>query len=169
MTVQEDIAAERRRQVDVEGWTPEHDDSHHNGELLAAAQAYFHHATHRADAASLGHSYVTKAAPPGWPWELKWWKPKEPRRDLIRSGALAKAEEERLTRIFHRRQYRRYEAPFRGPTRFRRGGEFRELKSPGPHWTKERIRQAKDLQEQVIAEIKRLDAAAATGCADGND
>jgi len=28
MTAIEDIAAERRRQIEVEGWAPEHDDLH---------------------------------------------------------------------------------------------------------------------------------------------
>lgn len=32
-----DVAAERRRQIDVEGWTPEHDDEHTRGELVQAA------------------------------------------------------------------------------------------------------------------------------------
>lgn len=34
------IAAERRRQVDAEGWTPEHDDEHEICELAMAAVAY---------------------------------------------------------------------------------------------------------------------------------
>lgn len=32
-----DIAAERVRQVEAEGWTPEHDDRHNNSELACAA------------------------------------------------------------------------------------------------------------------------------------
>lgn len=34
------IAAERRRQVEKEGWTPEHDESHPRGELAQAGRAY---------------------------------------------------------------------------------------------------------------------------------
>ncbi len=34
------IAAERRRQVEAEGWTPEHDDQHTRGELARAAACY---------------------------------------------------------------------------------------------------------------------------------
>ena len=34
------IAAERQRQVDVEGWTPAHDDEHDEGELAIAAACY---------------------------------------------------------------------------------------------------------------------------------
>lgn len=31
------IAAERQRQIEEEGWTPDHDDQHTNGELALAA------------------------------------------------------------------------------------------------------------------------------------
>ena len=34
------IAAERKRQIEVEGWTPEHDDGHSSGELAMAAACY---------------------------------------------------------------------------------------------------------------------------------
>jgi hypothetical protein len=34
------IAAERQRQVDDEGWTPEHDDTHTQGELAGMASWY---------------------------------------------------------------------------------------------------------------------------------
>jgi hypothetical protein len=34
------IAAERQRQIDVEGWTPEHDDAHDDGSLALAAICY---------------------------------------------------------------------------------------------------------------------------------
>lgn len=34
------IAAERLRQVEEEGWTPEHDDRHEDGELACAAACY---------------------------------------------------------------------------------------------------------------------------------
>jgi hypothetical protein len=34
-----------------------------------------------------------------WPWEDKWWKPKDRRRDLVRAGALIVAEIERLDRL----------------------------------------------------------------------
>jgi hypothetical protein len=33
-----------------------------------------------------------------WPWDRKWWKPKDRRRDLVRAGALILAEIERLDR-----------------------------------------------------------------------
>lgn len=36
--------------------------------------------------------------PRGWPWGSSWWKPKDPRRDLVRAGALILAEIERIDR-----------------------------------------------------------------------
>jgi hypothetical protein len=35
-----DVLAERRRQIEAEGWTPEHDDQHSNWELSRAAICY---------------------------------------------------------------------------------------------------------------------------------
>ena len=40
MTVIEEIAAERRRQIEVEGFTAEHDDEHSLGEMALAAALY---------------------------------------------------------------------------------------------------------------------------------
>lgn len=34
------IAAERKRQVESEGWTPEHDDQHDSDEMAMAAAVY---------------------------------------------------------------------------------------------------------------------------------
>jgi hypothetical protein len=38
--VVQEIAAERQRQIEAEGWTPEHDDEHHDGALAMAAALY---------------------------------------------------------------------------------------------------------------------------------
>lgn len=88
MSVIEEIAAERRRQQEVEGWTPQHDDEHSAGEMALAAACYAGDQRH-----------YNKAAPPRWPWSQKWWKPKDQRRDLIRAAALIIAEIERLDRL----------------------------------------------------------------------
>lgn len=40
MSAIDDIAAERCRQTEVEGWTPDHDDQHVGGELARAAACY---------------------------------------------------------------------------------------------------------------------------------
>ena len=91
-----DVLAERQRQKDVEGWTEEHDDSHDAGELAGAGAAY------ALNAACLLHPYDgTEIENPelvGWMWDRKWWKPKSPRRDLVRSAALILAEIERIDR-----------------------------------------------------------------------
>jgi hypothetical protein len=93
-----EIAAERRRQVEVEGWTAEHDDEHGSGEMARAAAAYADHSSRFRDATELGSEYRIKAPSPLWPWSREWWKPKDRRRDLIRAAALIVAEIERLDR-----------------------------------------------------------------------
>ena len=80
-----DVAAERRRQIEAEGWTPEHDDEHANGELALAATCY----------AAWGEG---DPMPMRWPWAADWWKPKDERRNLVRAAALLLAEIERLDR-----------------------------------------------------------------------
>lgn len=92
MTVLEDIAIERRRQIEVEGWSPEHDADYKNGEMARAAAAY-----------ALGSTWTPQMrsgdAPVVWPWEVRWWKPTTPRRDLVKAAALLVAEIERLDRL----------------------------------------------------------------------
>ena len=86
-----DVAAERKRQVDAEGWTPEHDDKHDLCELARAAACYAGNAA--------GHVYVYASAVPWfWPWDRSWWKPTTPRADLVKAGALILAEIERIDR-----------------------------------------------------------------------
>lgn len=91
-----EIADERARQIGVEGWTPDHDDEHKGGELIRAAICYAHHPiTHPLAMRQLGSGKPCDM----WPFEASWWKPKDPRRDLIRSAALIVAEIERLDRL----------------------------------------------------------------------
>jgi hypothetical protein len=99
MSVIEEIAAERRRQVEVEGWTPEHDDAEHDkGDLACAAASYALHAGDTLNPHSQGDGGFAVDPPPMWPFEYRWWKPKDPRRDLIRAAALIVAEIERMDR-----------------------------------------------------------------------
>lgn len=85
------IAAERQRQIDVEGWTPEHDDEHGDYALASAAMAYIPHAIYRRDPAELPNQW--------WPWAREWWKPSaDPVRNLVKAGALIAAEIDRLQR-----------------------------------------------------------------------
>lgn len=85
-----DVLAERKRQVEFEGWTAEHDDEHTKGEMARAAACYAIPRTtwHAAD--------ILKWL---WPWSGSWWKPADPRRNLVKAGALILAEIERLDRI----------------------------------------------------------------------
>jgi len=95
MTGIEYIAKERQRQIEEEGWTPEHDDEHIFGELAQAAACYAH------------PNRVSRLDMVGWPadWDLKWWKPSENSdidgriKELSKSGAMIAAEIDRLLRM----------------------------------------------------------------------
>ncbi|HCE9914333.1 TPA: hypothetical protein OW432_005656 [Pseudomonas aeruginosa] len=83
-----DVQVERRRQVEAEGWTPEHDDEHSHGELADAAACY---------------ALWAGGINPGnwrefWPWAPEWLKHSEPRRMLVKAAALILAEIQRLDR-----------------------------------------------------------------------
>lgn len=111
-----DVLAERERQKSVEGWTEAHDDLHLRGEMALAASSYAMW--------SFPAERTTEAARAVWPWADEWFKPKDPRRDLVRAGALIIAEIERLDRVDKRPvepRVRRAFPPFRGPTRTGRG------------------------------------------------
>jgi hypothetical protein len=76
------IVAERRRQIEQEGWTPEHDLAHPRGSLARHGACYALHADARRDA----------APPSAWGWDAGWWKPDGYRRNLVKAGALILAE-----------------------------------------------------------------------------
>jgi hypothetical protein len=83
------IARERQRQIAVEGWTPEHDDSQEGAELLQAAVWYLDN----------GAEYDFGLSVPPWPWERSAWKPSDDRVDqLAKAGALIAAEIDRIQR-----------------------------------------------------------------------
>ncbi|HLH95045.1 MAG TPA: hypothetical protein VKW08_07995 [Xanthobacteraceae bacterium] len=87
------VLAERRRQIDAEGWTAEHDDAHAPGDLARAGAAY----------AIYGNGVRAKTAELVWPWAPDWWKPHNIRRDLVRGAALILAEIERFDRARNKR------------------------------------------------------------------
>lgn len=90
------IAAERKRQVEVEGWDAAHDDRpFRKGRLAVAAACYALHAGHVLDPARVGWEHKP---PSFWPFAGRWWKPKDPVRDLERAGALIAAEIDRILR-----------------------------------------------------------------------
>lgn len=76
MSGMELILAERRRQIEMEGWDAEHDKQHSIHELADAAACYW-----RAMDSSAPWDHK-------WPWAARWWKPKNRLRNLVRSGAL---------------------------------------------------------------------------------
>jgi len=94
------IAAERQRQIEQEGWTPEHDANHTYEELIRAAKCYLT----AAEATSHSKNNITftgyrkgEPAPKDWPWEDSWWKPSdEPIKNLVKAGALIAAEIDRI-------------------------------------------------------------------------
>lgn len=104
------IAAERRRQIEIEGWTPAHDDEHVHGELAAAAACYVAHNPQkmcvregvadisggRGECVVYGKKEFT--VPMTWPktWHPAWWKPSDRITDLAKAGALIAAEIDRL-------------------------------------------------------------------------
>ncbi|WP_342345782.1 hypothetical protein [Shewanella dokdonensis] len=87
-----DVIAERQRQLSVEGWTPDHDDKYNDSELATAALCYL-------KASFTDEKFTIKKKPDQlWPWASEWWKPANPRRDLVKAAALILAEIERLDR-----------------------------------------------------------------------
>ncbi len=86
----QDVLAERRRQIEAEGWTLANDDGYSAGDLASAAACY----------ATQGrfHYPIAGSPPPNWPWIPEWWKPKSYRENLVRAGALILAEIERIDR-----------------------------------------------------------------------
>lgn len=94
MTGDEMIAAERRRQIEAEGWTPEHDDAHDRQEMAHAARCYTVEAIRRLNYPGRHRHPLME-----WPWEQEWWKPSDdPIRNLVKAGALIAAEIDRLQR-----------------------------------------------------------------------
>ena len=88
------ITAERQRQIDAEGWTPEHDAEHNGGELAMAGACYAMPEVERWRQLD----EVAGGLPNGWPWAPDWWKPSpdDRVRELVKAGALIAAEIDRL-------------------------------------------------------------------------
>lgn len=87
-----DVIAERARQIAVENRMPGDDDDYTLGQLAAAASGY-----------ALGSTKAYQSSgcprPPYWPWSPRWWKPGDPRKMLVKAGALILAEIERIDRM----------------------------------------------------------------------
>lgn len=83
-----DVIVERRRQINIEGWSSHHDDQHSYGEMALAAGCY----------AMFGLCFNAGDPPKYWPWDKKWWKPSDKRRNLVKAAALIIADIERIDR-----------------------------------------------------------------------
>ena len=102
MSVLDEIAAERQRQLTLEGWTAEYDDGHVNGELAMAAACFAvdEHLFRAEERPSTSYAPLT-AYIPLWPWDDAWWKPRDRRQNLVLAAALIVAEIERMDRAAH--------------------------------------------------------------------
>lgn len=107
LDVYEEVKAERRRQIEVEGWDAQHDDYHDGGELARHAAAYAWAASlneTQRELAELDYTgrrgwFSLVVLRRLWRWADHWWKPTTPRRDLVKAAALIVAEIERLDRL----------------------------------------------------------------------
>ena len=84
------VLAERRRQIEEEGYDSTQDDEHTGFELSLAAGCY---------ASMAVVSTPQLPVPADWPWPKDFWKPTSARRDLVKAAALILAEIERLDRV----------------------------------------------------------------------
>lgn len=92
------IAAERKRQIEVEGWTERHDDGHTSAQMAFAGACYAQAAGQIVFAKV--KTIRLKEIPSMWLWARKWWKPSpDPIRNLVKAGALIAAEIDRLERM----------------------------------------------------------------------
>lgn len=100
----EQIAAERQRQIDVEGWSAEHDNKHLDGSMAMAAACYaapgpiYLYGEYRKLLGYETHTMVGFHDP--WPWAAKWDKrdKHDKLQRLVIAGALIAAEIDRLER-----------------------------------------------------------------------
>ena len=105
-----DVRAERQRQISAEGWTPEHDDEHKEGEMCFAAAGYACAASdalqaieHQFDGDGQPTFNEPASLPNRAPWPHGWVFKRAPvRRQLVKAGALILAEIERIDRLLAR-------------------------------------------------------------------
>lgn len=92
------IATERQRQIDVEGWTQQHD-ANHSGPWLAFAAITYATPEDERDYATYDTLTGSFRLPHSWPWGPDSWKPTpdDRVRELVKAGALIAAEIDRLT------------------------------------------------------------------------
>ncbi len=106
------VTRERLRQIEREGWTPEHDAEHDGGSLAEAAVMYARY--------GYGPLHPAGSPPLGWPWHKDWWKPTpgDRVRALEKAGALIAAEIDRL--LWLNRHHARTDHPVVPPSHLER-------------------------------------------------
>ncbi|MFA5300618.1 MAG: hypothetical protein WC389_20720 [Lutibacter sp.] len=94
------IAEERKRQIEKEGWTPEHDDAHSSFTMSTAGACYLLNLEFKQHKYPSIKEDIDNLIFLLWPWDEKWWKPTpdDPIRQLVKAGALIAAEIDRLQR-----------------------------------------------------------------------
>ncbi|MDO0945948.1 hypothetical protein [Chromohalobacter israelensis] len=96
-----DVYRERMRQISTEGFNRERDDGYEQAELSRAAGSYCLIASLQMRFGELPDP--NRYCDDDWPWDRKWFKPRDPRRNLVKAGALILAEIERLDRAARQR------------------------------------------------------------------
>ena len=89
----ERISAERKRQIEDEGWDSEHDKNNDDFQLVKAAACYALPEFIRDKENTLNGILIEL-----WPWDSGWWKPTpgDRIRELEKAGALIAAEIDRI-------------------------------------------------------------------------
>ena len=96
------IAEERQRQIDVEGYTEQHDSNHKASEFVYAAIAYTEAAKVGVNCQEIGNTNENEIMRRKWgmglyfPWGQTNFKPTTNIRDLVKAGALIAAAIDRL-------------------------------------------------------------------------
>ena len=95
------IAEERQRQIDVEGYSEQHDSQHYTSELIYAAIAYVESAKVGVNCAEMSntnqHEIMRRKTEMGRYYPFGWtFKPSTDIRDLVKAGALIAAAIDRL-------------------------------------------------------------------------
>lgn len=86
---EQDVISERSRQIQREGYTPDHDDEHSDGAIAKAAACY-----------AVGYRGLLEGVTSAMIWPRGWeFKSDNRRRELVKAGALVIAEIERIDRL----------------------------------------------------------------------
>ena len=95
------IAEERQRQIEIEGYSAQHDSQHNASELIYAAIAYVESAKVGVNCSEMGntdeHEIMRRKTEMGRYYPFGWsFKPSTDIRDLVKAGALIAAAIDRL-------------------------------------------------------------------------